>query len=134
MKLVRDFQSDVCTLGAIFMDDGERLCETLELPWRNNERGVSCIPEGVYFCQYAYSPARKRKVYWVRNVPGREAVQIHIGNFPKDIRGCILVGRERAQDQVVHSKVAFDKLIQKMGAQDFMLTIVRQLATGKREE
>jgi hypothetical protein len=122
MKLIRDDQNEVRTLGALF-DGEERICETLELPWRNNERGVSCIKEGTYECKLLFSQSRKMRLYWLQRVPGREAVQIHIGNFPKDIRGCILVGEERGKDQVVHSKRAFEKFMERMKGQDFFLTI-----------
>lgn len=120
--LRRDDQNDIRTLGAMF-DGDERICETLELPWRDNQRGISCIPEGIYECKLAHSPSRGYDVYWLQNVPGRQDVQIHIGNFPKDIRGCILIGRERGVNQVVHSKVAFDKFMGRMGGEDFTLVI-----------
>ena len=131
MKLIRDDQNDIRTLGAMF-DGEERIAETLELPWRDNQRGISCIPEGVYECKLAFSPSRKYDVYWLQNVPGRQDVQIHIGNFPKDIRGCILLGRERGKDLVAHSKVAFDRFMARMGGKDFPLSIVNELATGEK--
>ena len=131
MKLIRDSQNDVRTLGAMF-DGDERIAETLELPWRDNQRGISCIPEGTYECKAARSPSRGYPVCWLQDVPGRQDVQIHIGNFPKDIRGCILLGRERGVNQVVHSKVAFDKFMERMDGKDFMLEITK-LATGEKE-
>lgn len=132
IELRRDDQNDIRTLGSLFID-GDRLCETLELPWRDNQRGISCIPEGKYECKLAPSPSRGYSVYWLQNVPGRQDVQIHIGNFPKDIRGCILVGEHRGVDQVVHSKRAFDKFMARMGGKPFQLMIVKELA-GEREE
>ena len=126
MRLIRDDQNDVRTLGTMFDDAGEKVCETLELPWRGNQRGISCIPEGTYECKLAHSPSRGYAVYWLQNVPGRQDVQIHIGNFPKDIRGCILLGIERGKDMVAHSKVAFDKFMDLMGGKDFTLTIEKE--------
>jgi hypothetical protein len=125
MKLIRDDQDSVRTLGAMF-DGEERICETLELPWRDNQRGISCIPEGTYECKLAFSPSRKYDVYWLQNVPGRQDVQIHIGNFTKDIRGCILLGRERGKDMVAHSKIAFDKFMARMEGKPFTLTITKE--------
>jgi len=127
MRLIRDDQDTVRTLGAMF-DGEDRIAETLELPWRDNRRGVSCIPEGTYECKLAHSPSRGYDVYWLQDVPGRKDVQIHIGNFPKDIRGCILVGEERGKDQVAHSKRAFDKFMERMGGKDFQLTIEKEAA------
>ena len=124
MKLIRDDQNDLRTLGFL-LDGDERIAETLELPWRDNKRGVSCIPEGTYECKLSMSPSRGYPVYWLQNVPGRQDVQIHIGNFPKDIRGCILVGEERGVDQVVRSKRAFNAFMERMGGKDFTLEIMK---------
>jgi hypothetical protein len=33
------------TNGSLLVN-GVGLCHTIELPWKNNEQGVSCIPEG----------------------------------------------------------------------------------------
>ena len=125
MKLIRDSQNDIRTLGAMF-DGDERLCETLELPWRDNYRGISCIPEGSYLCKIGHSPSRGYPVYWLQDVPGRSDVQIHVGNFPKDIRGCILVGEQRGVDQIAHSKVAFAAFMERMGGKDFTLEITKE--------
>jgi len=122
MKLIRDDQNCIRTLGAM-LDGEERVCETLELPWLNNQRGVSCIPEGIYLCEAAMSPSRGYVVYWIRDVPGRKDCQIHIANFTKDLRGCVGVGMERGMNQVVHSKIAFDKFMKRMGGGPFMLTV-----------
>jgi hypothetical protein len=122
MRLVRDDQDDVRTLGAMF-DGEERVVETLELPWRDNKRGISCVPEGTYECKLAFSPSRKYDVYWLQDVPGRQDVQIHIGNFPKDIRGCILLGTARGKNSVNSSKAAFNKFMARMSGKDFTLTI-----------
>ena len=35
------------TNGTLFSSD-KYLCHTIELPWLNNKRNVSCIPEGAY--------------------------------------------------------------------------------------
>jgi hypothetical protein len=123
--LVRDDQTDVRTLGAMF-DGTERVCETLELPWCDNQRGISCIPEGIYECKRALSPSRGYPVYWLQDVPGRQDVQIHIGNFPKDIRGCILVGTKRGKDRVLASRIAFDDFMARMEGKPFTLTIYKE--------
>jgi hypothetical protein len=124
MRLIRDDQNDVRTLGTMF-DGEECIAETLELPWRDNQRGVSCIPEGTYECKLAMSPSRGYPVYWLQDVPGRQDVQIHIGNFPKDIRGCILVGTKRGKDSVLSSKKAFAMFMERMGGKDFTLEIAK---------
>jgi hypothetical protein len=122
ITLIRDDQNEIRTLGAMF-DGEERICETLELPWKNNQSNISCIPERTYQCKIAYSPIHGYDVYWILNVPNRSAVEIHIGNFAKDTKGCILLGTTRAHDCILRSKIAFNKFMEKMAKNDFALTI-----------
>lgn len=82
--------SDQGTFGELYMDD-TRLCVTCELPWKNNQHGVSCIPTG----QYHYIPHNSPKhpdTWEIAAVPNRSAILIHEGNTIADTDGCILVG------------------------------------------
>lgn len=65
---------------------------TLELAWKNNEKKVSCIPKGKYIC-VARNSQKYGKHYHVTNVPNRDLILIHHGNFHTDILGCILIGK-----------------------------------------
>jgi hypothetical protein len=67
--------------------------KTLELPWNDNQRMVSCIPEGTYNV-HKMEPNKKRAYFyfWVMNVPGRDAILFHPGNYTRQILGCILPG------------------------------------------
>ena len=47
LLLIRDTFSKKSTIGELFLN-GERICDTLENPWVDNQRNISCIPEGVY--------------------------------------------------------------------------------------
>src|SRR4051794_23570794 len=80
------------TLGAL-CDDATRksLAATLELPWKGNLHGISCIPAGTYLCKLRFSPKHKRDVYQVQDVPDRDNVEIHIGNTVDDTEGCVIV-------------------------------------------
>lgn len=83
-------ETDECTYGVMHVNGFPRFV-TLELPWRNNERNVSCIPVGSYEC----SQFRSRKygsTIRVNSVPERSGIIFHVGNFPEDTRGCVLVG------------------------------------------
>jgi hypothetical protein len=79
------FQADRCILTV----------KTLELPWKNNERKVSCIPRGEYECK-GIQHSRFGHSWLVQNVPGRDGILIHTGNFASgakvDIEGCIMPG------------------------------------------
>lgn len=67
------------------------LCLTLEEPWNENRRRISCIPSGIYKCRKRVS--QKFGHHWhVLNVPERTLILIHQGNSLKDTEGCILVG------------------------------------------
>ena len=69
LELVRTYYPDA-TNGKLMLD-GVVLCHTIELPWRDNATGISCIPEGRYQLVKRYSP----KFQWhlqVMAVPNRE--------------------------------------------------------------
>ena len=66
-------------------------CVTLELPWRDNQKGTSCIPEGAYQVQHRTSP-KHGDHYQVLDVPGRELILFHPGNYVWQLLGCILPG------------------------------------------
>lgn len=66
-------------------------CKTLELPWRNNEKTVSCIPKGTYKVTKHTSPTFG-KCFYVHDVPGRSQILIHRGNYVRDTKGCIIPG------------------------------------------
>lgn len=68
------------------------MCHTLELPWKDNKPNESCIPSGKYRCERFFSE-KFGETFIVTNVPGREGILFHAGNFaPQDTRGCILLG------------------------------------------
>lgn len=66
-------------------------CYTLELPWLNNQRNISCIPKGEYKMIKHNSP-KFGSCLWIQNVPNRDEILIHKGNYYKDTMGCVLVG------------------------------------------
>lgn len=74
---------------------GEKLCDTLELPYRFNANQVSSIPTGTYAGRVRISD----NLGWHIELTGtgpRTLILIHTGNRPSDIEGCILVGRRNA--------------------------------------
>lgn len=96
------------TLGSIYGPNAGLICKTLELPWKDNQRSISCIPEGKYLV--TYSPPvlkddpnteedesggrhpRPYAHYIVHNVKGRSGILIHRGKTPDWSKGCITVG------------------------------------------
>lgn len=63
--------------------------ETLELPWRDNKRSVSCVPDGIYDFVKDWSNNKQRFVIELRDVPNRSQIQIHYAKKLSWLKGCI---------------------------------------------
>jgi hypothetical protein len=69
--------------------DREKVCSTIELPWKNNKPRVSCIPEGEYELRKRWSQ-RFGEHFILLHVPGRSYILIHPANDAlKELKGCI---------------------------------------------
>ncbi len=113
VRLIRYCLDKNHTLG-IVVAGGKRLADTLELPWLDNADNISCIPKGVY----KYKVGRQNKAphadcIWILNVPQRDAIQMHSGNYLSQIEGCILPGEIRTDGvtMVLNSKPALKKIL-----------------------
>ena len=96
-------------VGELFAN-GKFICYTLELAWLWNQKDRSCVPPGKYAGFLRHDHKDKWRVE-LCGVPGdRQHVQIHIGNYPRDIKGCVLVGTSYGPDAVWHSSAAYEKL------------------------
>ena len=121
------------TIGRLVLPDGEELA-TMEPPWRENRRGLSCLPPGEYSCIWRQSP-RYGRCYWLQDTQPRTFVLIHSGNLGGDTerglkthtKGCILpglrAGRLGGQRAVLASKAAVRRLYEALGGVEFVLTI-----------
>jgi hypothetical protein len=121
------------TLGSIYID-GKLMCKTLELPWKDNKRRISCIPEGDYQVTKeqpipANDPSgrRERKYihFRIHNVSRRDGILIHRGTKPPHSKGCIVVGMSFTSSslpELVDSKTALD-LLANVLPEGFILTI-----------
>lgn len=101
--LVNRFAVDDCgeghlkqTRGLLYVFDGDEIvfqCWTLERPWMDNKRKVSCIPSGEYqYNMLNSTPSFHYTVLHVLDVPGRSGILFHRGNYRDDSSGCVLVG------------------------------------------
>ena len=116
LLIIRDTFSEVSTLGQLFLN-GERFCDTLELPWKDNQKRISCIPEGEYQVRIRVARESASRDYvhlLVQDVPNRDFILFHRGNSAKDTRGCILVGQGSQQDIVHNSTLAMDLLMKEI--------------------
>jgi hypothetical protein len=82
-EVVRMMSTPLGTPGRLRMDNGFE-CDTLELPWHNNERGRSCTMADTYFGRVYVSPRLGRPVIRFQDKNGREDCEIHNGNFAAD--------------------------------------------------
>jgi len=125
-------RSNQGTLGMIYYDGFK--CYTLELPWKENARNVSCIPKGSYEVKMRLSP-KYGQAYWVSDVPDRSFILIHSGNWAGDkskgfkthVNGCILLGQKRglllSQLAVLNSRITVKRFMRKLQFQPFTLDI-----------
>ena len=128
LLLHRLSQTAYATFGTLSDGENRQLCVTLERPWVSNEHDISCIPAGTYPLVRYHSPKRGYDVWLLDDVPNRDAIEIHIGNVPKDTDGCILVGSHFGETikgyGIIESKKAFDLLMQRTaGESDGSITI-----------
>lgn len=114
LKLIRKIYSDQSTLGSLFVN-GEFECFTLERPREGVMKANPpyCIPAGTYPVKPRWSEHFQKNVLGVYDVPGRTDIEIHIGNFPTDVKGCIAVGDIQHADYVGNSRVAFEEIMRK---------------------
>jgi len=86
--------------------------------------GITAIPYGEYvidmttaspkFSKYKQYAFCKGILPRLVGVNGFEGVLIHIGNFPKDTEGCILVGKNKIKGQLIDSTIVFTELYAKL--------------------
>jgi hypothetical protein len=91
--------------------EGQLISYTIELPWKNNERRVSCIPEGEYFIEKRYSHKFKWHLH-VLGVDNRSFILFHpANNALKELNGCIApVTKLSGPGLGLLSRKAFEKL------------------------
>lgn len=91
--------------------NGKHIAYTIELPWQDNKRRVSCIPEGTYVLRKRYS--EKFKWHFVLlDVPNRSYILLHpANNAQKELQGCIApVTRITGEGQGIQSRKALQVL------------------------
>ncbi|HKB43232.1 MAG TPA: DUF5675 family protein [Chitinophagaceae bacterium] len=87
LELIRTYYPNG-TNGDLLLN-GDKICSTIELPWKENKPQVSCIPEGKYELKKRYTP-RFGNHFILMNVPNRSFILLHAANDAlKEMRGCI---------------------------------------------
>ena len=147
LKLKRIAKRETYTIGHLYIN-GEYFCDTLEdtdrglsqsLPISVNrakkKKGLTAIPVGKYRVTLDMQSNRFKTVPFYKfcdgylprlvNVPAYDGVLIHIGNYPKDTEGCILVGKNTKVGAVLESTTTFKALYERLKAakDDIYITI-----------
>ena len=116
LLIIRNTFTEVSTIGKLYLN-GEWLCDTLENPYLDNQRNISCIPAGEYPVRLRLARESATKDYLhllVMDVPNRDLILFHIGNKSSDTRGCVLVGIGTEQDLVKNSTLAMGLLMKEI--------------------
>jgi hypothetical protein len=115
LRLQRRFAGEDYTIGSLYVNE-DYFCDTLE----DTDRGLTqempleeikrikiphetAIPTGVYKVVVNMSPAKKRMLPRLLDVPGFSGILIHRGNTKNDSSGCILVGENKVKGKVITS-------------------------------
>lgn len=92
IRIKRIHKRNDCTLSVLIFKDF--MCKVLELPDLDNQRNISCIPEGLYKAKKRISPGKGYEVIEYIGVPNRTYIQLHHGNYTRQILGCQLPGED----------------------------------------
>jgi len=127
VKLIRIERAEDGVFGVLTIN-GQVVCLTIERPWLDNQKNISCIPAGEYTCKRVDSPKFK-ETFEVLNVPTRNYILFHAGNTIEDSLGCIIPGSKfgelRGKRAVLESNPAFIEFMTRLdGLDSFQLQIV----------
>jgi hypothetical protein len=121
LELLRYNLADTLTQGILFVK-GKYFCDTLELPWKDNERKISSIPTGVYSVQWRKDD-KFPEVLEILNVPNRSGILIHSANSVNELLGCIAVGYKTGDKLLPTSRDTLKRLINLVGRGNTSITI-----------
>ena len=138
VDIVRKVETSESITGEFWLD-GVKECYYLE-PSRYTPfySGHPCIEAGTYQVVLTLSSHLGYVCPEVLNVPGRTEIRWHIGNFPKEVLGCCVVGTAVGTNQVENSRAAFDALMAKLQGQNILaeyhdpISLLASAATHER--
>ena len=101
MKIVcilRDKVDNIECLGALIVIEKGRVLfnsHVLERGWNDNQKNVSCVPEGTYDLRLEWSPKFQMDLWEAYGVPKRSECKFHAANFWNELNGCFSPGEAR---------------------------------------
>lgn len=144
LVLTRTYQAD-CTTGTCAV--GSQSFFTIEQPWRDNAKGASCVPEGIYDLIPYASPKHGPTWYLKSDAlgvggpeAGRSFCELHAANFARQLEGCVAFGLSGApmfdpatgvvEPAVESSRAAIADLIEILGSMTSGHTLAITSTTG----
>lgn len=114
--VVQRFSHDnVSTLSRIFFDD---------MIFYGLEPSTPIVEDGTYLLtlthspkfsgKYPYNKLHDSKVPLINGVHGHSGVRIHVGNYPSDTNGCLLIGYSCSPALLKDSVRAYSTLLKRM--------------------
>lgn len=115
--LMRRFSNTfVCTRGELMLHTTK---------FQTLEPSKFIIPQGEYQLQftnspkfsklYPYNSVFNKKVPEIIGIPNHSGVRIHVGNYPSDSQGCILLGTAGTDHSVTNSSLAYRNFVSIIG-------------------
>lgn len=127
--LTRKQSGSLGIFGELRAQDNSTIFDTLEHAYLVGIEWLAKVAAGTYICTRYYSPDHGYDVFVLRNVPDFEGeavtyIELHIGNYNKDSKGCILLGLMRTQSMIEYSEKAFDEFMETQNGVDSFTLIV----------
>lgn len=125
--LLREYKKD-CSLGTVILPSGKAI-KSIERPWLQNKRNVSCYPEGQYLAKWLERSVsgKYKRVWHVQNVPNRSGILWHTGNLVRHSLGCTLPGLKHGflygLPAVLSSGAGLNLMRRELEGQDFLLVV-----------
>ena len=138
MKLtLRTFTTPDHTLGKLFDDQHNLICYTIEKPYLDNQKDISCVHAGTYDFLPRHSPTQG-DTYYLSNPEldvtlddpaGRTFIQWDVANWEHQLLGCIAGGLSMGildgKTAVMNSSGAKRKLMKLLSGEKHQLEIFR---------
>lgn len=130
LKTFDFFQSGI--FGELQNDDGSIICYTLEhaYPDPNSSNYLPKVPAGVFTCKRGMhileGMSAPFETFEITGVPGHTNILFHTGNVNADSAGCVLLGQQRNNMEILGSRLAFAAFMDKTKYLDtFDLKVIR---------
>jgi hypothetical protein len=116
IELVR-INTGITGTNSKLLIDGKFVCFAIELKWHNNQRNISCIPNGEYTLK-KYSSLRHPSTFEVVGIKNRSKILFHSANKAStELEGCIapITSFTLNSGEGIGSKKAFTLWMEELG-------------------